>query len=341
MNATPYLFLDCIKTDPQLMRLLPPEVAHRYHALPVATDGSRITIAMAFPEDTAAATAVASAISAPVCLVQADPKEIDQRLAEIWPQNPAPRLRLLVWIPTAEIDPTLLLYAQAIADLLQADLKQVSLAWSGVKTLDALISEAAHFHPDMIILQIPIPPLMKRLTIDFAVNKLIDRHNTSILIVKNPRWPLQRILLAIRDGNLPNEAAVDWVIRLAHCSHAAVTVLPLLPPVPQMYGSFIRYSLPSLLTSKDPLGEKMRRIARRLTTEEVDGAFKIRAGPPLEQLRNEVLDSNTDLVVLEAEPKNHMWRWLIGEVVNNLFVWFDRPLLITKNNEIESTEKTP
>ena len=126
--------------------------------------------------------------------------------------------------------------------------------------------------------------------------------------------------------------SVDWVIRLAHCSHAAVTVLPLLPPVPQMYGPLIRYSLPSLLNSSDPLGVKMREIAQRLKNEEVEGIFKIRDGDPLEQLRCEVSDRNTDLVVIDAEPRNHLWRWLIGEVVNNFYVWFDRPLLIVNKS---------
>jgi len=332
MNEIAYLHLDCINVDPQVMRLLPAEVAHHYHALPIATDGNRITVAMVSPEDTIASAAVSSAVNAPVCFVQADRKEIDQRLAEIWPQNTKPRLRLLVWIPTVEIDPILLPYVQALADLLNADIKQVSITWRGAKTFDLVISEAAHFHPDLVIFYIPTPPLMKQLIIDFALNRLIDQLSASILVVKSTRWPLQRILLAIRDGNDPDESAVDWVTRLAHSSHAAVTVLPLIPPVPKMYGSLIRYNPSSLLTSNDPLGKKMRRIAQRLTIEEVEGIFKIRDGPPLEQLRNEVIDGNTDLVVLEAEPQNYLWRWLFGELVNNLYVWLDRPLLITKIN---------
>jgi nucleotide-binding universal stress UspA family protein len=330
MKTIPYLHLDRIKTDRQLMMLLSQEVAYRYNALPVATDGNRITIAMASPDDLTASAAVSSAIGAPVCLVQADPQEINQRLAEIWPQNPAPRLRLLIWTPKAEIDPPLRLYAQAVSDLLEADLKQMSIAYRGIKSLDAIVKEAEDFQPDLIILQIPPHPLMKSLLIDFAINKLIDQLSASILVVKNPRWPLQKILLAIRDGNEPNEVAIDWVLRLAHCSHASVTLLPLMPPVPLMYGSSISYSLPSLLKSNDPLGVKLRWIAQRLTTEEVGGTFKIRDGSPLEQLRCEVSDGDTDLIVIEAEPQNHLWRWLLGELVNDLFVWLDRPLLITK-----------
>ena len=87
MNGILYLHLDRIKTDPQLMRLLPSKIALRYHALPVATDGNQITIAMASPEDIAAADAVSSAIGVSTCFVQADPKKIDQCLSKIWSKN--------------------------------------------------------------------------------------------------------------------------------------------------------------------------------------------------------------------------------------------------------------
>jgi hypothetical protein len=330
MSTIQHLHLERIHTNPQLMRLLPSEIAFHYHALPVAADGDRITVAIAHPEDTTATEVVTAIIGLKTCFVHADQREIDDCLSEIWVQNPESQLRFLAWTPTTDIDPKLPRYSQGLAELLQADLKELGFYWSDQKSFDAFVREAESILPDLIIFHIPTPPMMNRLLVDFAVNKLIDSLNASILVVKNPRWPLQKILLAIRDSEIPDDSSIDWVIRLAHRSHAAVTVLPLIPPVPQMYGSFIRYTVSSLLASSDPLGEKMRWIAQRLTTEEVGGAFRIREGPPLEQLHSEVLDSDTDLVAIKAEPQNHLWRWLVGEVVNNLFVWLDRPLLITK-----------
>ncbi|MGB2964542.1 MAG: hypothetical protein WBB69_11220 [Anaerolineales bacterium] len=46
IKTIPFLHLDFIKIDHQLMRQLPPEVAYRYQALPIATDGRQITIAI-------------------------------------------------------------------------------------------------------------------------------------------------------------------------------------------------------------------------------------------------------------------------------------------------------
>lgn len=330
MNSIPYLYLDNINTDPQLMKLLPSDVARYYHALPVASDGRRITIAMANPEDTTARVAVSSAIGAPTCLVKADREEIDQRLSEIWPQDPMPRMRLLVWTLTVDTEPKLRLYVREIAELLQTDLEEVSFELSGFKSFDLFIHEAEKFQPDLIILEIPHPIQKKILLIDCVINKLLKRLSTSILVVKNPHWPLEKILVAVRSYGGEEDPSIDWVVRLSHNSNAVVTILPLLPPVPEMYGPMIQHSLSSLLTSNDPLGNKMRGIAQRLTNEKVDGIFKIRDGPPLEQLRHEVFESDIDLVVLEAEPQNHLWLWLIGEIVNNLFSWFDRPLLIAR-----------
>lgn len=337
METGQFLRLDRIKANPQIVKLLPQEIALRYHALPIASNGSRITVAMGFPDDSAATDAVAAVIDAPICLVQADPNEIDQCLSEIWPQIHTHQFRILVWSPKAISDPALKSYSQALADLFQADCTQVEFTWGRTKSFDAFVREIEHIRPDLIVFQTQSPPLMKQLLIDFAVNKLIERIPASILVVKQPSWPLERILLVLRDGIDQDEAVVDWVIRLAQSSHAAVTVLPLLPPVPQMYGPLIRHSLPSLLRSNDPLGIKMREIARRLRTEHVDGIFKIRDGDPIEQIHCELSDRKTDLVVIDAEPRNNVCRWLIGEVINNLHAWCDRPLLIVNKKREQIT----
>jgi nucleotide-binding universal stress UspA family protein len=97
-----------------------------------------------------------------------------------------------------------------------------------------------------------------------------------------------------------------------------------------MYGSFIQHSARSLLKSNDPFGKKVRQIVKRLVAEDVESSFKIREGTAMEQLQSEIEENNIDLVVMAAEPQNNFWRWLIGETLNNLYIWLDRPLLITK-----------
>lgn len=326
----PLLELKKVRADSSLIKLLPVDVACRYHAIPISTDGQRITVAMAHPEDIVARDIVTSAIGAPACLVKSDQREIDQMLSRVWHQNPAHALRLLLWIPNDEGGKAVRSYARKIAELLDAELKEINTPWLQTKSFDEVVGEADAFKPDLFVFQVASFPIRKRLLVDFAVNKLIDQLPSSILVVKNPSWPLQKILFAIRDGHESNESTVDWVIRLAHHSHASVTILPLLPPVPEMYGRLVRNKLTELMTSNDPLGERMRAISGRMAMEEIAGTIKLRNGPPLEQIRSEVLASDADILTIAAEPQSHMWRWIVGELVNELFVWFDRSLLITK-----------
>jgi hypothetical protein len=75
----------------------------------------------------------------------------------------------------------------------------------------------------------------------------------------------------------------------------------------------------------------MRLIAHHLSSENVEGNIKLRNNQPMDQLRMELLEGDIDLVTISVEPQNHLWRWLFGEVVNDLFSWLDRPLLITKS----------
>jgi hypothetical protein len=326
----PLLKLKKVQADSNLIKLLPVDVACQYHAIPISTDGQRITVAMAHPEDIVARDIVTSAIGAPACLVKSDQQEIDQMLSRVWHQNPTHAVRLLLWIPEYENGKDVRSYTRQIAELLHAELKEINTPWLQAPSFDEVVGEAKAFQPDLFIFQVASFPIRKRLLVDFAVNELIDRLPSSILVVKKPRWPLQKILFAIRDGHESNESTVDWVIRLAHNSHASVTMLPLLPPIPEMYGRLVRNRLTALMTSNDPLGEKMRAISSRMAMEEIAGTIKLRNGPPLDQIRSEVLDSDTDILTIAADPQSHLWRWIVGELVNDLFVWFDRSLLITK-----------
>lgn len=329
MLTTKNLHLNHVKIDRSLVKALPPDIALRYQALPISTDGEKVTVAMAHPDDPEAISAVSMALGSPTFLIQADSYEIDHLLAEIWPQDPPSKMRVLYWCLTPNRDKNQV-YIQKLADHLHAEMKTVTIPWHGERSINKLLQESEQFQPDLIVFQIPEPPLIPRLLVDFTLNRLIENLPASILVFKEPRWPLKKLLLVIRDGNEISDPAVDWTINIARGNQTSVTILPLLPPVPEMYGSSIRHSLPDLLSANDPMGQKMRSIAYRLSSEEVEGNFILRNIPPMEQLRVELSEGDIDLVTISVNPKNHLWRWFFGEVINDLFGWFDRPLLITK-----------
>jgi len=259
-RLTPYLALDDLTADPRLARRLPRDLAFRYHALPVAEDGGRLTVAMADPEDPVAQAAVVSALGATPYVVQSDLAAIDALLAELWPEKPSPSLHLLVFPgsrPNVDEQST---YVQALAEL----------------------------------------SLIRRLLLGPVDQQTVDQIPTSLLLVRGFRWPLQRILLVVRQHSTEtNEAALEWATSLARPAQAAVTVLAVAPPAPALCSreEGMQQGLTALLSADTTLGREMHRVARHLVDRDVEATLRLRQGPPGWQLRLEVAAGDYDLII--------------------------------------------
>ena len=327
MKSTPFLHLDCIKTDVQLMKMLPADIARRYYALPVATAGGKITIAMASPEDTVASDAVASAIGTQVCFVQANPEEIQQRLDEIWPQLTSNRLCILLWLPTSEIDKTLHKYSEELANMLDADLEQADISLKESRSFTKFRNKTEKMRPDFVILQPSNLQVMKQILLDLSSPKKASQTPTSMLIAQNLRWPLASILLVLPDGESTYHLAVNQAVQLASSSQALVTVLPLITNLSGDDKQISRHSVQTLLQTKGPLGLKIRHITQRFSEDGIKGSFKLREGEPHDQLRCEILASDPDLVIVAAEPQNCLW--IATELLVSLLDSVKCPILIS------------
>jgi hypothetical protein len=78
----------------------------------------------------------------------------------------------------------------------------------------------------------------------------VDQLPALLFVPEVPRWPLENILMALPDGDTHVNSAINWTIQFARSCQSSVTVLPLLPPVPSWYGSFIRHSTHALLAAE-------------------------------------------------------------------------------------------
>ncbi|MEJ2211634.1 MAG: hypothetical protein P8129_21720, partial [Anaerolineae bacterium] len=154
-----HLALRGLCLEPRLARRLPAELAWRFHALPLAQDRGRITIAMADPDDPEARQAVAAALGAAACVVRCDAGAIDSLLAQIWgEQTPRPLKALLCAFP-APVPAAVADYARSLGDLLGADLEQVSTAGGMYDLQEDIAAEEA----DLYLVHDPAHPLLCRL----------------------------------------------------------------------------------------------------------------------------------------------------------------------------------
>jgi nucleotide-binding universal stress UspA family protein len=232
-------------------------------------------------------------------------------------------LNLLNCAP-ANDNATLSPYAVYLSHLLGARLRHQVLP---EKEAITAVQRAAR-SSDLIILDEPEQSLAARLCWGRPGAKFAAHLQTSVLVARQPLWPLHRLLLVLRmDGG--DETAVSWAKRLARASESTITILPLVPAMPAMYAPQLN-GMAVLLSSQTATGQRLRQVTRQLDDAEVTAVIHVRQGEPIEQIRSEVEASLYDLVLIGAEPKTRWQRWLLGNLVSPLLSWQVHPVLVAR-----------
>ena len=326
-----YLKLDNLAADPELARRLPPDLAWRCHALPLAEDNGRITIAMADPEDAEAREAVIAELGPKSCLVKGSSLTIDARLAEIWGDDARHHLEVKVCALPEPLPGDLWNYAQALGALLDAHLSRITTE----SEINAMVKDGARTNCDLIIFgkanNLLIRHLLSRSIAEDVPPSQQGNIPFAILTAQEPRWPLESILLVLCGEDTDN-LAVDWVLRLARPSTAAVTALAVVPPMPSMYHGLSRMEqgMAALLATDTALGRQMHLVARRLTEYKVDGTLRLRQGAPDQQIYREVAGGDHDLIIMATRPCQWWLRQLKGDSICSLLNRLDRPVLFVE-----------
>jgi len=235
--------------------------------------------------------------------------------------------QMLVYLPDSAKGDVVREYAQYLCDLLGGQIcyePMFSREGGG-----RIILSAANC--DLIVFGEPKQSWLETLLTGRPCGQAIAKSSTSFLLARRPRWPIRSILLILRIEKT-DEAAVDWLARLAQPGETAVTILPMVPSLPIMYrmGDRIQTGLDVLLSPNTPSGQHLRHIAKQLKQWQIEGTLHLRHGEPDWQIRSEVAEGNYDMVLIGAEPHGRFFRFLVGELVTPILRWIDRPLLIAQ-----------
>jgi nucleotide-binding universal stress UspA family protein len=326
-----HLSIDHLTVNPRLGRCLPATVAWRYHALPIAKDNDHFTVAMANPYDETACRAIAASLGSQPYVVKGSQAIIDQQLAQLWPDEAQHTpLNILVYHQDCPFAGEVKTYAKRISHLING--KLTHLQPEPTQADFKALMEKAGCDQDLVIFGEQDQSLIQRILAGPSGCKAAERLPTSVLIARQPRWPLNRILLITR-GYISDNMAVDWLVRLAQPSRAKTTVLALIPTSPGMYqraATTMPHGLADWLATDTPLGHQLRRISQQLANWDIEGRLHFRQGTPSEQIQVEVADGDYDLIVMAADPDDWWERRLLGEVVSPLLHKADRPVLVVK-----------
>lgn len=323
MIAYPTIDLDQIEIDQKVGHLLPAEIAYRYHALPVASDGDHVTVAMAAPEDSTACRVVKSMIEAPVFLIQADLDEIDYLLHQLWPQETG-GLKFLFW-SSEENSSQAYIITKGIARPLRAEVEKIECACDGSENIDDLIACLRQSDPDLFVFQTEKPFKFLRM-----LTKRIDPGDIPEFLVlpPDPYLPIHNLLL-LAEGKLGTKAGVNWALRMSEIDRVKVSLLPVLPPTPPCYGSLLKHDLAVILAGNDPLGKDLRSQSKRLREREIDVVCMIREGDSYDQIRDEIHSFCPDLIILPAITPKGKVEWAAIDVLKILYKNINKPILIT------------
>lgn len=324
-RAAQLLALETVAIDLRLARRLPPAVAFRYHALLLAEGKSGITVAMANPHDQTALEAVTAALGKRPYVVQSEAAAIDIRLAEIWPEQPSNSSNLLVYHRCNSNGHQVQEYVQYLGDLLHAECTYFPGPAEPEATFDQLVQESGNGY-DLIVFGEPDQSVVERLLSGRTTLKVSQQVPAPVLIARQPRWPLKRMLLVTR-GLETDDVAVEWLIRLAQPSCAAVTVLAVVPAMHNHAGCR-RSELSDWLATDTVLGRQLRCVAQRLGDWDSEGTLRFRQGPPQTQIECEVIEGDYDLIVIAADSSGS-WQPQ-AELVSPLLHWAAQPVLVAK-----------
>lgn len=184
-----YLKLDSLVADPKLARCLPPDLAWRYHALPLVEDDGRVTVVMADPNDVEAREAVVSVLGPRACVLQASPLAIDVRLAEIWGENLRcpPELRVRAF--SESLPDRLRDYTKVLGSLLGAHLDQPGLS----EAADKPATEEAWAPCDLAVFGNCRHPLIRSMLSPAPGARARAPGQglfpSAVLVAEQPRWP--------------------------------------------------------------------------------------------------------------------------------------------------------
>jgi nucleotide-binding universal stress UspA family protein len=325
------LQLDGIPLNSSIAKKLPPRLAFGYHVVPLAIEKNRVTVAMADPENKFAVDAIKSALGVNTYIVKSDQTWIDRLLVEVWPEYQNNDLRILHCITSGNIPGSFSEYSKYIRKLFK-------IPASNIYTFvgdDAEIPIVVHDTSEVIDLVILNEAEKSRHIHSMVTAKKLkpkQQMGPSILLARQPIWPIKKILLVLRNENR-DHIAVDWILKMSLPKDAIVTILVPIPQVPRMYQGFpeMEIQIHSILRGNSALGELLRSIIARLESQGREVHLHILEGAVRNVIQQEVVEDDHDLIAIAAEPESWFIRRLMGSIIDLVLDYARRPIFIAKS----------
>ncbi|MBX3001816.1 MAG: universal stress protein [Caldilineaceae bacterium] len=294
MPLRPLLNLNQIAIDTALIGRIPFGIAMYYLALPLAYEEDRASVVMAHPENGTGLARLREILGMDLVPVRGHPQAIRAMLEQFYSAQDLPQSKILAW----SAHPSGIAGVAELAHLFgDATGKDVSILSAPEADLEMLLATAYHEHCSLMVVR----------PAEGMPSELFSRASSPILLARNDKRPLRRILMVMR-GYSSDEHALDWVIPLIRHTGAEITLMPILQAP---YSQFQQ-----MLNSNGVWREHIQGCLRHISANKIHARLKLREGEPVQQIAQEMEEEDYDLLVLTAEG--------YGQFVRNVLNGVDR-----------------
>lgn len=224
---------------------------------------------------------------------------------------------------------TMLAQAQGLID---APINQLKVRKG--QSVEEIVEEACNWGYDMIVVGARVMTRFTQLLLRSVTQQVTKRVPISVLVVKEERSSLDRILICT-GGQKLNQAVIERGAQLAKAAQAKVQLLYVASPVPGMYSGLedMDETLPELLRTNTPIAKHLRWAAQYLAEQSVAGEIKVRRGIVSEQILQEASEGDYDLVVIGARAEMSLLNELLMEkVAPQIVEHAPRSVLVVRDN---------
>ncbi len=217
-------------------------------------------------------------------------------------------------------------YVQQVAHFLQG-----KLAWqTGELNSLAELTESVSSHYDLLLFNETGWHSLTRPFLQTAGS--LSRVKSSILLIREPCWPLRRLLLILR-GEATDKATIEWGLKLTKHNNCQVTLLVVRPPSEAQKDQF------GLLKANTVSGRHIRAALHQLATRQINGVLKVSHCSPEYIVQQEVAGNAYDLIVLGSEPECRLFYWRLDSLLDPLLQWTRQSILIAKPHFSETIQQ--
>jgi len=293
--------------DRELLKRIPQRVASYYLALPVASEGGRVTVVTAYPDNVAALSVLERLLNAEIVPVASSELALQEAIARIYPEIAPATQSILVWTDDPQWCESVVTMAQAFGRVLD----------QGVHILDSALSLGdvidAAGRQDVSL-------LVTHVTDEASLARLVHQSPASLLLVRGEYTATDHLLIALR-GYASDHQALELVLPLIVRDHALATVLPL--------ARSSSTHLNELLTGDSPARQHLRTFLQELGRQDIQVTVRLRPGDPASQVVTELTQATYGLLVIAAEAEGR-FVWQVLSRIDNENAWPGRPILVVK-----------